>query len=124
MHILFLLLGLYPNVAKVKVIRKKGGLGGRAFPVAYTEADGRINIHPKSVNSGEGVFESPFIVYHHKMKTSAVFLYDTTMVTPTQLAFFGGELDYIHMHGFGSVGIDGTIRFICKREVYDLIEVL
>lgn len=38
----------------------------------YTQADGKVNIHPKSVNAEEKEFNYTWLIYHLKMKTSSV----------------------------------------------------
>ena len=39
-----------------------------------THADGYVNIHPSSVNYNTAYFESPYMVFHEKVKTSRVFV--------------------------------------------------
>lgn len=116
--------GLYPNlgIAKTRNVKKSGKT---IVLSAYTHEDGKVKIHPKSVNSkpSEGEFGSPFLLYFQKMKSSAIFLHDTTMVTPFPLIFFGGELDYIEDSGYGSLGVDGLTRFRCSASIYEMIQV-
>lgn len=38
----------------------------------YTQADGKVCIHPKSVNSEETEFNYTWLIYHLKMRTSSV----------------------------------------------------
>lgn len=38
----------------------------------YTQADGRVYIHPKSVNAEEREFNYKWLIYHLKMRTSSV----------------------------------------------------
>ena len=113
--------GLYPNVAQVKKKGKKN-----PYPVVYTEEDGQVHIHPKSINSKELTFECPFLVYHQKMKSSMIFLYDTTMVSPFPLIFFGGTLQWAKEKNYGgTIVIDnGRILFGCMEpEVFKIIDV-
>lgn len=38
----------------------------------YTQADGKVCIHPKSVNAEETEFNYTWLIYHLKMRTSSV----------------------------------------------------
>ena len=58
----------------------------------YTQSDGKVCIHPKSVNVEETQFNHSWLVYHLKMRTSSIFLYDCTEVSPFSLLFFGGNI--------------------------------
>jgi len=79
--------GLYPNVAKVTPAPPPppGKPGERKQepkpPKLETRRDGEVKIHPCSVNFECKSFESPWLVYHEKVKTSAIYLRDSTMVT-------------------------------------------
>lgn len=105
---------LYPNVGKVRA--------RKSHVSVHTLEDGKVNIHPKSVNAKQSSFESPFIVYHQKMKTTSIFLYDTTMASPLPLIFFGGQLKFVKEDGFDIVKVDETIRFHCRKNIFELIE--
>ncbi|CAG7729372.1 unnamed protein product [Allacma fusca] len=114
--------GLYPNVAQVKMKGKKN-----PYPLVYTEEDGQVHLHPKSVNSKELTFECPFLVYHMKLKSSMIFLHDTTMVSPFPLLFFGGSLQWNREKGYGgTIVIDnGRIRFGCmENQVFKIVDSL
>lgn len=82
--------GLYPNVAilKSKFSNKRGILVS-----VRTPEDGNVKLHPSSVNVNEKYFRSHFLVYHLKMRTTSKFLYDTTMVPPLAIVFFGDQLE-------------------------------
>lgn len=118
--------GLYPNVAKVFV--KKRGDGTPGFPNCSTEEDGRVTLHPKSVNANGRVFESPYLVYYEKMKSTSIFLYDTTMISPFPLIFFGGQLELKkYDSGAGTrldlLVVDGKYEFLIDRITFQLIRV-
>jgi len=84
--------GLYPNVA---VIKKTKQMKNRVAPVMHIETpeDGvRVKIHPSSINSKERNFDSKFLVFFNKQKSSDVFLLDTTMVYPISLLIFGDKI--------------------------------
>jgi len=113
--------GLYPNLVNVRVKEMN-----RRLPLVhfYTPEDGKVCLARKSVNSKETVFESQFLVYHMKMKSSCIFIHDTTLVTPFPLLFFGGQLDFITLNGTDSLGVDGNIRFRCSRNIFLMVQVM
>lgn len=99
---------LYPNVVKVFTPEKKFTVtAGGAVPKQTsskelkfkTNEDGYVNIHPSSVNSDIGHFQSPFLVYQEKVKTSKIFIRDCTMTTTISLILFSGRNISIQMHG-------------------------
>lgn len=104
--------GLYPNIIKVipKVPPPKQGA-----PYLLKTKDGAVQMHPGSVLFSEASLPSPFLVYHEKVKTSAVFVRDATMITPLQLLLFGGEVAV--QHETGTVTVDGWIAFNAKAKV-------
>jgi len=84
--------GLFPSIAQVKV--KPGIHPHDRLPpkMIYTEEDGRVTIHPGSVNIDSIYkFQSSFLCYHGKTKTSEIFLYDCSEVPHLALLFFGGN---------------------------------
>lgn len=52
----------------------------------YTQADGKVNIHPKSVNAEEREFNYKWLIYHLKMKTSSV----SRVVSSSQIVAWAG----------------------------------
>jgi len=83
---------LYPNVVRVE---KQPTMD--APPKLLTRShDGKevsVQIHPCSVNYDAKSFDSIWLLYHEKVQTTALFLRDTTTVTPYALLLFGnGEL--------------------------------
>ncbi|MGH0136635.1 UNVERIFIED_CONTAM: hypothetical protein FKN15_070042 [Acipenser sinensis] len=52
--------------------------------------DGSVHVHPSSVNYPVRHFDSPYLVYHEKVKTSRVFIRDCSMVSVYPLVLFGG----------------------------------
>ncbi|XP_043913365.1 putative ATP-dependent RNA helicase DHX57 isoform X2 [Protopterus annectens] len=90
---------LYPNVVKVSTPDDKyqqtstGAV--KTQPKAaelrfITRNDGFVYLHPSSVNFQVRVFESPYLVYHEKVKTSRLFIRDCSMVSVYPLVLFGG----------------------------------
>ena len=45
-------------------------------PRLQTKQDGKVAIHPKSVNSEVKYYESHWLIYHEKMKTSKVIIFE------------------------------------------------
>lgn len=64
----------------------------------YTQADGRVYIHPKSVNAEEREFNYKWLIYHLKMRTSSVST--TGLLHPPRLlpetAFNGWQGRHVH----------------------------
>jgi ATP-dependent RNA helicase DHX36 len=77
--------GLYPNVAKI--------VPGKRTAKLYTNQDGKVAFHPKSVNYEQPQFKSQFLIYFTKMRSSSIFIHDSTVVSPFPLLFFGGSID-------------------------------
>ncbi|KAH9586345.1 Helicase-associated domain [Trypanosoma melophagium] len=104
--------GLYPNVAQVKpnTHKKSSGI------VNLTTFDGSdVLIHPSSVIGKEKHFTSPLLVYVDKVKTSATFLRDVSVVSPLHIILFsGGGLEYLPAHG--ELVVDSAAAFTCPRE--------
>lgn len=117
--------GLFPNIAKVH--HKKGGRPSSkgnsrhvATPKIITSEDGRVNIHPRSVNYDVQEFESSWICYHGKVKTTSIFLHDCSEVSPMALMFFGGRTGAAD----GQVNVGPDIEFRCDGPTTSLMETL
>lgn len=99
---------LYPNVVKILTPEKSFTMTSAGAMPRVTQAkelkfktnlDGYVNIHPTSVNSNVGHFTSPFLVYQEKVKTSRIFIRDSTMIPLLPLVLFSGRQIKIQMHG-------------------------
>lgn len=82
------------------------GHDGRTYRGPQTA---RVYLHPASANARMGGFHSPWMVYFNKVKTSMVFVRDSTMVPPYALLLFGGKLDVRHAQN--KIVIDGWMYF-------------
>jgi hypothetical protein len=51
-----------------------------------------VAIHPSSINSKEAKFESRYLIYHERIKTTRMYVRDCTPVSPYALMLFGGTL--------------------------------
>ncbi|CAM1323700.1 DHX36 (predicted) [Pycnogonum litorale] len=108
--------GLYPNVAEVKTRRPNPNRHHKSQIKLHTIEDGKVVLHPKSVNSKENHFESPWLVYHVKIKSSNITLHDSTMIKPFSLIFFGGNVNIKNNDTLGTtVLVDEWITFRCPE---------
>lgn len=112
--------GLYPKVAMIRPSFSKK----RPGPKVYTQADGKVCIHPKSVNAEETEFNYTWLIYHLKMRTSSIFLYDCTEVSPFSLLFFGGDITIQMDEGQETVAVDQWIVFRSPARIAHLVKSL
>eukprot|EP00850_Spirogloea_muscicola_P006660 SM000032S12044 [mRNA] locus=s32:111779:119402:- [translate_table: standard] len=124
--------GFYPNVLRVQHPEKTYAQteGGTVVKDAaahelrmYSKNDGRVFLHPSSVNFGVGHFESPWIVYSEKVKTSKVYIRETSMVPAYGLLLFGGG-DIGVRHERKLISLDGWMEFEAPARIAVLIREL
>ncbi|XP_053099073.1 putative ATP-dependent RNA helicase DHX57 [Hemicordylus capensis] len=127
---------LYPNVVQVKIPEGKyqktstGAVKMKPKPGELkflTKNEGYVHIHPSSVNYQTRHFDSPYLVYHEKIKTSRVFIRDCSMVSVYPLILFGGGRINVHLQkGEFVVSLDdGWIRFVAaSHQVAELVKEL
>ncbi|XP_075003593.1 putative ATP-dependent RNA helicase DHX57 isoform X4 [Calonectris borealis] len=92
-----------------------------------TKNDGYVHIHPSSVNYQTRHFESPYLVYHEKIKTSRVFIRDCSMVSVYPLVLLGGGQVHMQLQkGEFVISLDdGWIRFVAaSHQVAELVKEL
>ncbi len=94
-----------------------------SHPKLWTKKDGRVKFHPKSVNSDENLFANKFMIYHQKMKSSAVFIHDSTMIPPLPLLFFGGEISVQRDDTQETIAVDEWIVFQAPEKIARLVKV-
>ncbi|KAI9020610.1 hypothetical protein DFJ74DRAFT_643980 [Hyaloraphidium curvatum] len=115
-----LIAALYPNVIKIdapsagsgKVKGKKGTpapSGEAKLLVRGVDAE-QVFLHPTSVNYRVKEFPHPFLVYLEKVRTTKVYVRDSSCVSPYAMAFFGGRLTWDARQGVLNMD-DGWIRF-------------
>eukprot|EP00796_Vickermania_ingenoplastis_P000651 gene651-368_t len=118
-----LVAGLYPNVARFKVPRKKM----QPAPFARRPANRFITfdgtdcmIHPSSVAAkGDGT-SSALVVYVDKVKTSDIFLREVSAVSPLHVILFGGgKLEYLA--AYKELCVDEVTAFKCEEEEATLL---
>lgn len=107
--------GLYPNVVQCKRRGKR-----TAF---YTKEVGKVDIHPSSVNAGIHLFPLPYLVYSEKVKTSSIYIRDSTNISDYALLLFGGNLDP-SKNGEGIEMLGGYLHFSASKSVIELIKVI
>nr|CAD7460824.1 unnamed protein product [Timema tahoe] len=113
--------GLYPNIAIIKSVKRRNHTGKVVIRLSTPE-DGRVELHPKSINEKMSDFESRFLLYHLKLKSTAIFLHDTTMVYPLPLLFFGEGVDYYEENGTEFIAVNNSIRFRCRKSTSSLVK--
>ncbi|GAQ91802.1 ATP-dependent RNA helicase A [Klebsormidium nitens] len=123
--------GFYPNVVRVQLPEQtyKETSGGAMAKDAharevrfYTQHDGRVFLHPASTNFAVGRFESPWLVYSEKVKTSKIFIRESSMVPAYALLLFGGDISVAHEKQ--SIAIDNWMRFEAPAKIAVLIREL
>ncbi|MFT7806120.1 putative ATP-dependent RNA helicase DHX57 [Arapaima gigas] len=127
---------LYPNVVQVRAPQGKYKLTSKGAmkmqPKAeelhfVTKGDGYVHLHPSSVNYTTRHYESPYLVYHEKVKTSRVFIRDCSMVSVYPLVLFGGgQVNVELLRGEFVISLDdGWIRFAAtSHQVAELVKEL
>ncbi|XP_006185739.2 ATP-dependent DNA/RNA helicase DHX36 [Camelus ferus] len=112
--------GLYPKVAKIRLnLGKK-----RKMVKVYTKTDGLVAIHPKSVNVEQTEFHYNWLIYHLKMRTSSIYLYDCTEVSPYCLLFFGGDISIQKDNDQETIAVDEWIIFQSPARIAHLVKEL
>ncbi|XP_077396874.1 ATP-dependent DNA/RNA helicase DHX36 isoform X2 [Festucalex cinctus] len=112
--------GLYPKVAMIRPSHSKKRPGVKV----YTKNDGKVCIHPKSVNYEETNFNYTWLIYHLKMRTSSIFLYDCTEVSPFSLLFFGGDITIQMDDDQETIAVDQWIVFRSPARTAHLVKSL
>ncbi|XP_005996531.1 ATP-dependent DNA/RNA helicase DHX36 [Latimeria chalumnae] len=110
--------GLYPKVAKIRPNFSKK----RKTVKVYTKPDGKVSIHPKSVNVEETEFHYSWLIYHLKMRTSSIYLYDCTEVSPYSLLFFGGDISIQKDQDQETISVDEWIVFQSPARIAHLVK--
>lgn len=115
-----LVAGLYPNVAQMRMPRGHRSVGGGSYggrhTVKFATFDGsECLVHPSSVAGKETAFASPLLVYVDKVKTSATFLREVSVVAPLHVILFGsGNLEYLAK--YEELCVDEMTGFKCRQD--------
>jgi len=81
----------YPKSAKAGKVAKVGSLKFKIREEGH-DAPTEVALHPSSINSKCVRFESNYLVYHERVKTTRLYVRDCTPVSPYALMLFGGAL--------------------------------
>lgn len=77
------------------------------------------------MNSFENYYESPLLLYHTKLKTTSIFLHDTTMVYPFPVILFAKNLQVIgEKTDHVTFTLNCQINFTCSSRTANLIKVI
>lgn len=95
--------GTVANTPEAKRLRLRSKEGERLF------------LHPESINFEEGSFETRWLAYYAKVRTSRLFIRDSTMVSPYAIMLFGGEIGVQHKKG--QMSVDDWVIFRAPARV-------
>ncbi|XP_001604337.2 ATP-dependent DNA/RNA helicase DHX36 [Nasonia vitripennis] len=112
--------GLYPNIA----IIKRASRGGVK---ALTTEKEMVKLHPSSLNNkvtSLSSFPSPYITYFLKRKTTAIYLFDTTCVSPVALLFASPRASTGEMNGQSVITVANNLSFLCEPRTAKIIQKL
>ncbi|XP_002737580.2 ATP-dependent DNA/RNA helicase DHX36-like [Saccoglossus kowalevskii] len=114
--------GLYPNVAKIEtqMSRKKAFSRG---PRLSTQQDGRVNLHPKSVNCDQQL-DGKWLIYHQKIRSNGIYLHDSSVIEPYPLLFFGGDITMGKDDTQDVIRVDDWIVFKASPTIATLVKKL
>ncbi|KAK6126529.1 hypothetical protein DH2020_039733 [Rehmannia glutinosa] len=98
--------GLYPKVVQCKRRGKRTAL--------YSKEVGKVDIHPASVNAGVHLFPLPYMVYSEMVKTTSIYLRDSTNISDYALLMFGGNLSP-SKSGDGIEMLGGYLHFSASK---------
>ncbi|XP_053396907.1 ATP-dependent RNA helicase dhx29-like [Mercenaria mercenaria] len=100
--------GLYPNIAKVTYAAPVDAAVNPDQRICVTETQqGPAHVHPSSVN--RNLQANGWLVFHEKVKSSKIYLRDTTLVSAFPLLLFGGEINVQHTEQL--LTVDDRIKY-------------
>ncbi|OAE22268.1 hypothetical protein AXG93_3491s1080 [Marchantia polymorpha subsp. ruderalis] len=105
--------GLFPSVVQCKQRGKR--------TVFFTKEDGKVEPHPASVNARVNYFPEPWLVYSDKVKTSGIYVRQSTNLSDYALLMFGGSLSP-SKEGFGVDMLDGYLQFQAPAKTIQLVQ--
>lgn len=115
---------LYPNVARIDLPETTyHEVAGGAIANQYKSKDlklraktgERLFLHPESVNFHVGNYETRWLAYFTKVRTSKLFIRDATMVSPFAILLFGGDIAVQHRKG--QMSVDRWVLFKAPARV-------
>lgn len=111
--------GLYPNVVRIDSIHNKDGV---VTGVRFKTKTEEVAIHPTSVNAQVKSFATKWLVFHEKVKTTKIYIRDSTIIGNYALLLFGGEIKIDHQKQ--EISLDQWMRFDAPVKVGVLINKL
>lgn len=84
--------GLYPNVVHVEYSAGGKGIG----KARMLERNGEVLVHPSSCAHRRDTFESDWLVYHEKVKTTRVFIRECSTVPLQAILLFALHVEVLH----------------------------
>ena len=105
--------GMYPNLVSVEA--------GKREAKWHTFDDGKVKPRPSSVNSFVRSFPSRWLVYNQKVKSSDIFIRDSSCVSDYALLLFGGALT---TKGSTMSMCNGYASFSANRDVGNVVVAL
>ena len=92
--------GLYPTRERSAAPKTEETRARSRYPTntvsVRTKNDTDVHLHPTSVCYGLTNFDSRFLLYHEKERTTKVYIRDATAVGPYPLLLFGGKIKVNH----------------------------
>ncbi|KAK7093940.1 hypothetical protein V1264_007619 [Littorina saxatilis] len=123
--------GLYSQVARIKPVdpAEAGARPGERKACLAETSQGHTQIHPSSVNRFMMLHSVAWFVYGEKVKSSRVYVRDTTFVSAYPLLLFGGDIKVQHLQKL--LVIDNWIKYkavaktgVIFKEVRTLFDLL
>lgn len=111
---------LYPNV-----IYNSSRISKRATYCKFYTLDKKlVDIHPKSVIMRNDHFESPFLVYYKKMRSTSDFVHDASVVYTLPLIFFGDRFKVVWENDVPYMSINDSLKFKTNEPTLAIIKEL
>lgn len=109
--------GLFPNVATVKGVTKRN-------VKVFTPEDGKVKIHPSSINEKIKSFPSTYMIYFWKKRSTAIYLHDTTFVSPWALLFANSSRLSESHDNKSVITVTNSLKFNCESRTAGIIQKL
>ena len=81
----------YPSVAKARWVKNRALTKSKLTLLTGHNGKEEAALHPSSATHSMGSFESEWLVYHEKLRSTRVYIHDASLVTPFPLLLFGGR---------------------------------
>lgn len=105
--------GLFPSVVQCKQRGKR--------TACFTKEDGKVDLHPASVNARVNYFPFPWLVYSEKVKTTGIYIRDSTNIADYAVLMFGGSLTP-NKRGDGVEMLGGYLQFSATKKIAQLVQ--